>query len=67
MKPVLPLANQEGSFQQEDLEFWIKKKEKSKKICSIKTGRKTEGSDLFKECVDLCIMTFILQADVREF
>lgn len=37
-------------------------------MCFIKTGKKAEDNDLFKECIDLYIMNiFVLHADVIEF
>lgn len=54
MKSVSPSANQEGSLQQEGLDFLFKNKTK-KKTCQrnfIETGKKNRGYDLFKKCIE---------------
>lgn len=54
MKSVSPSANQEGSLQQEGLDFLFKNKTKQK-TCQrnfIETGKKNRGYDLFKKCIE---------------
>ena len=50
MKSISPLANQEGSLQQEGLDFLFKKKKKTCQINFIETGKRQRIR--FKNCIE---------------
>ena len=50
MKSISPLANQEGSLQQEGLDFLFKKKKPAKE--TLLKQEKDRGYDLFEKCIE---------------
>ena len=53
MKSISPLANQEGSLQQEGLDFLFKKKTKKKPAKeTLLKQEKDRGYDLFEKCIE---------------
>lgn len=51
MKSISPLANQEGSLQQEGLDFLFKKKKTCQRHFTLLKQEKDRGYDLFKKCI----------------